>query len=203
MNLLQSYIKQKTKNYYRLYYYQNSFTTYNFKERFLFLQNSQFFRTETPIVFKGKVPFGINLKEIQTLLGKSHFIYSEELLPHYVTVYYKNKIRGIKNKSQLHLFNNRMFYGIQVFPYLNRVDNQELINLLRIKYQFPQSASLPIILVDLDGNRLIIDENIGLSLEYITADNNFIHSVLQAFEQIERKKILDFERNKRYLMSNL
>ncbi|MCX7861902.1 MAG: hypothetical protein N2449_02780 [Bacteroidales bacterium] len=183
MNFLKSYIK-RSNIYYKSYYYRNSFTPFNFYERYEKIKQQPYYKTETPILFKGKVPFATNIKEIQQLLGKAHYIHHEENLRGYITVYYKNKLSSIKNKSQLHLYNNQFFYGIQLFPYLNKVQIQEFYELLRIKYQFPSNIEFPITICDSNQNLLVVSNNVGLILEYISGDNLLVTSVIQEFNHV-------------------
>ncbi len=203
MNIIKSYIKKKTVNYYRSYYYRNSFTAFDFKERYVFCNNKKVILTQTPIIFKGKIEFGLNEKEIQQILGKSHFIYQDERLEGYITLYYKNKISNLKNKSQLHLYKNHFFYGIQVFPYINKQQIQDIVSLLQVKYQFSTSFEMPFILKDANNNKLIVSENVGLSMEYITGNEFIINQVLIAYKNWENNCLSKEKQKTQYLLSQL
>lgn len=109
MNFFKAYIKRKT-TYYKSYYYRNSFIAFNFKERYDFFRNIEPYKTSENILFKGKVPFNINLKSVEAILGKAHFVHEDEKLSNYFTVYYKNKLNDIKNKSQLHFYGNQFLW---------------------------------------------------------------------------------------------
>lgn len=202
MNLLKAYIKRKT-TYYKSYYYRNSFIPYDFKERHDLISKLQAYKTAENILFKGKVPFDINLKSVEAILGKAHFVHEDEKINNYFTVYYKNKLNDIKNKSQLHFYGNQFFYGIQIFPYLTKVQQEEFSDLLRIKYQYPSSTNYPIVLSDHQQNLLIISYNLGLTLEYITGNHLLIKQVIQAFEQLEISKIAKEEKRRQLILNSI
>jgi|GEM_PF-7038768 hypothetical protein len=189
MNLLKSYLRRKTA-YYKSYYYKNTFFIYNFKDHYLQLNLNDLYNTQTSILFKGKVKFGANFFEVNSILGKSHFKIEDENIKNYVTIYYKSKIANLKNKSQLHFYNQHFFFGVQFFSYLSTQEKNELLNLIKIKYQLPLSLTLPITVKDKDENILVVRENMGLLLEYFSGDKLLVNSVLEAFEKEEQKALL-------------
>lgn len=202
MNFLKGYIKRKT-TYYKRYYYRNSFIPYDFKERYDFISKLHTYKTAESILFKGKVPFDINLKSVETILGKAHFVHEDEKINNYFTVYYKNKLNDLKNKSQLHFYGNQFFYGIQIFPYLTKVQQEEFSNLIRIKYQYPSNTTYPIVLTDHQQNLLIISVNLGIVLEYITGNKLQVERVIQAFEQLEISKLAKEEKRRQLILSSI
>ncbi len=205
MNLFKAYIeRKKTKGYYKSYYYKNSFYSFDFCERYQALNKYEtIFNTQTPVIFKGKAEFGINQMETGTALGKPRFIANHDNLNNYKIVHYKNSIQSLKNRSQLHYYSDRFFYGVQIFPYLSNNQKEELINLLKIKYGIPMSAELPIKIKDKEGNYIYISSNFSLSLEYFSGNPLMIGSVLDAFSRHEKRILSKKEKEKELIMDIL
>ncbi len=202
MNILISYFNRKA-TYYKNYYYRNNFFIYNFKENYLQIKSNELFNTETPILFKGKVKLGSTLSEINSILGKSHFQIEAEKIINYLTTYYKNKISSLKNKSQLHFYNQRFFFGVQFFPYLSSLEKDNLLNIIKIKYQIPLSLTLPLFIKDKDDNILVIRENVGIILEYFSGEKLLINSVLKAFEEEEQQLLIKQKKAFKIIMNNV
>lgn len=202
MVFFKNLIKHKT-TYYKNYYYRNSFLSYNFKDRFDLFKNIETYKTTQSILFKGKVPFDINLSTVVKILGRPHFVHNEESINQYLTIYYKNKLNNIKNKSQLHFFDNQFFYGIQIFPYLTKSQQEEFSELLRIKYQYPSNVNYPIALIDHQQSLLMISVNFGLTLEYITGNTLLVEHVIQALKQLEMNNLTKDKKRRQLIMNSI
>lgn len=203
MNLFKAYIRQKKiKFYYKSRYYKSNF--YDFFKRYQVINKfEQYFITQTPIIFKGKIEFGMSQKDTYSVLGKPRFITKYNNLNNYQIIYYKNSVMTLKNRSQLHFFSDRFFYGIQTFPYLTAHQKQELLNLLKIKYDIPMSAEFPIKIKDKKENCIYVSDFINFNLEYISGNKLIINPVLKAFSKYEKKLLIKKETEKKLIIDIL
>lgn len=205
MNLFKSYIaKKKDHNYYKSYYYKNSFYAYDFFSRFQAIKafnNDVLYPIE--LQFKGKIDFNSSKEEVKLKLGNARYFFNHEDLKNYQIFHYKNKINDLKNRSQLHFFSDKFFYGILLFPYLNLIQKKELINLLKIKYSIPVNKQLPFLIKDHKNNILFISDNINFSLEYITGNEALLCSVFDAKNKIIEKSSLYIQKKTQALLDIL
>lgn len=205
MNLIKSYIeKKKERNYYKSFYYKNSFYAYDFFNRFKAIQASKNeIISPLELQFKGKIDFNASKEEVLLKLGNARYSFTHEDLRHYLILYYKNKINGIKNRSQLHFYNNSFFYGVQLFPYLSSIQKKELVNLLRIKYSIPVENPLPFKIIDGKKNVLFISDDLNFSLEYITGNEALLCSVFDAKNKVVEKNSLSIQKKTQALLDIL
>jgi len=185
MNFLKSYIiKRKSLNYYKSYYYKNSFYNFNFFERFATINSfdPSFFYHQS-IVFKGEIDFNSSIKQVIECLGKPRYTVQDDNFLNYKILHYKSSINSLKNRSQLHFYNHIFFYGIQIFPYISAKQTEELFSLLKIKYALPANAELPLKIVDNQDNILFVSNNIYLTLEYISGNEQLINNLQAEYSQ--------------------
>ncbi|HOU98273.1 MAG TPA: hypothetical protein PLP65_05450 [Bacteroidales bacterium] len=205
MNILKAYIeRKKVKNYYKSYYYKNSFYAYDFFERYNLIETfDKTFSFSSLIHFKGKIEFNISSKEIFIKLGESRYTSNHEEIKNYQILHYKNKINDLKNRSQLHIYNDMFFYGIQLFPYLSSIQKEELIQLLKNKYSIPSDEHLPFKIKDKQNNILFVSDNLNLSLDYITGNEMMLSTLFATKEKILNKTMLRLNNKKQALIDIL
>lgn len=205
MNILKAYIKKKkVNNYYKSYYYQNSFYSYDFFERYEVIQAfEKEFTYGSTIQLKGKIDFNASFDEIKQKLGDSRYTTHHEKLKNYQILHYKNKINDLKNRSQLHLFEDSFFYGIQLFIYLSSIQKEELIHLLRLKYSIPANEPLPFKIKDNHNNTLFVSDNIYFSLEYITGNPQVLRSIFSVNSKMLEHQTLRMQKKTQALIDIL
>lgn len=86
---------------------------------------------------------------------------------------------------------------------MTKVQQDEFLELLRIKYQYPLSVNYPIVLIDHQRNLLIISLNLGLTLEYITGNTLLVEHVIDALEQVEINKIVKEEKRRQLILNSI
>lgn len=205
MNLFKSYIeKKKDRNYYKNYYYKNSFYAYDFFNRFKIIQafkNEILYSLE--LQFKGKIEFNASTDKVKSVLGDARYSFAHEDIKHYQIFHYKNKINDMKNRSQLHFYNDSFFYGVQFFPYLSSIQKAELIDLLRIKYSIPVNEQLPFKIKDHKNNVLFISDDLNFSLEYYTGNEAILRFVFDSKKQVIEKSSLSIQKKTQALLDIL
>ncbi len=128
------------------------------------------------------------MTRVISLLGKPRYLDQNKFIKNYQTIYYKSCISNIKTRFHLHFYNKKFFYGIQIFPYLNDLQNEELLNLLKIKYQLPEPKEIPFKIIDSENRSLIVDKILYLSFEYLTNDLIILESLKNEYQYYQQKQ---------------
>ncbi len=142
--------------------------------------------TQTPIILNNKVEFGSNLRYVKKSLN-SPFVIIKRNLDHlnFNILLLKVRLGGFKCKQNIHLFENSLYYYNYVFSYLTKSEKEIIKKLLCKKYLQEHHDLTNKVIVDKNGNKLFLNENVDFSINYLTG-NPLILKELTDFQEINR-----------------
>lgn len=190
MNLLKKLFLQKKIKDYKKYYYKNLFPLLNAVD---VIKRSKscynVYLTNTVITLRNSINLSDTTEKVlNTLENKKYqnFYVSNK----YKIIFYKQKINSLKIKLQLHFYNEKLFYAAQIFSNLDELKQNELINLIKIKYNLQeyQDLSIPFAIKDKHENLLFVEKYFYFILNYISGDYNTISNIIDELVDNQKHK---------------
>ncbi len=126
-------------------------------------------------------------KSVRRLFGKPNAkLMSRRCTENVLIYFYRKIIGGHKVKLELHFIDNKLFFYNYRFSHLNAADKASIIEILEGKYL--QVTTIDIAnnyISDINGSRIIINDGVEFSMEYIVCTSSFNKIVTHALKQKE------------------
>jgi hypothetical protein len=89
----------------------------------------------------------------------------------------------------MHFFENKLFFFNYTFPYLNKTDNNEIINLLQKKYTSESNNYAGQNIIDNFNSCMQISNNVELTINYVSLNCDFFNTIKLLSQATEEQRI--------------
>ena len=153
------------------YYYNNldsKYDTPGFYNNLYYSDKYDALVTPVEIYMRYKLPFGCSSNNVSKALGKPNHVFNHTM-NHKIQIHlYRLKLGGHKTKCELHFYNDQLFFFTYIFSYLNKDQQQQMIEMVQSKYQGEKQIDIESQkLTDENKNSIIIQIASDFSLMYL------------------------------------
>lgn len=152
-------------------------------------------KTKRKITFLDDLPFGSSFNEIKNRIYGSYRIVRE--LENISIILSEVKIHNYKFIVELHFYKQKLVFYKYIFK--SKEHKNLLLNLMLDKYLNKDEADLRmknLTITDNDNNRLLLEDEVHLSISYLTFKFGFLEHL---FELKEQKELDEFNRSEKAL----
>lgn len=124
-----------------------------------------------------ELPWGCSRKSMIRFLGNPRFIIKPHQQASQEIFFFKQQIHGEKSIIQCHFLSDQFYFAHVDFISSLSSENKKILSLLQQKYCYDQFPDEKIIIRDRDGNRILVDRNVYLRLDYLTGRGALIEKM--------------------------
>jgi hypothetical protein len=144
--------------------------------------------TTQTVIFR-KIAFGLSPAEVDKMLGKSRYVFKNPGIRGHAVRFYKLSLYGHRTRVQLHFLNGRFFYARYLFRECSPSFSATLFQALSEKYlTVPQTEQKKLFFHDHEGNRLMAEQGLYLSIRYVSGEDDFARQLRQLQKEQNRKQ---------------
>lgn len=174
-------------------YYNRIFIQYDDLATYLSLYkkctSNNWLKTNVEIGFSTALKFDCTINEVKKILRKPNYHVRNNKDLKIDILFYRTLIGNYKVKCQMHFFENKLFFFNFTFPYLNKSDNNEIINLLQKKYISESDNYAGQNIIDNFNSCMQISNNVELTINYVSLDCDFFNTIKILSKITEEQRI--------------
>lgn len=158
-------------------------------------------RSNRPITLSDTIHLNDHKSKVEKILGNPTHSYCNRKLPNNLKVYlYKHKIGGFKTKTELHFFNDHLFYFNHYFADLSTKDKLFVLKTINKKYFNEVENPREFTAFDDQDNKIYISEDINLTINYLSNNQAIIEELVTLInEKTDNQKIQQLREEELYL----